>query len=395
MTPKLQVSLARLHREASVRSIQPHYLTERDYPWLRGVLEERGRFAGRKRGEWQLRIQDGLSNSAPRRKLSVALRVLDRLARDAVASAVPPRQIRAVLFREAACTADRDRALASAAKLLGVSEQTARDCLFADIAGERLLRPIQPISPEQLALRSNLELVADLLARALRVRLKASGKLAAVVRQAKRMGLLCHVGAAARQYEAELEISGPFALFRHTRIYARALTSLVPCLAGCQSFELEADCVVGPDEGLGRLVLRQGDPIFPTKDLPLLVSKVEERFAAAFAALAPTWQVVREPAALEAADSLIFPDLELRHRETGECWLLEIVGYWTPEYLHQKLAALRSARCDQLIVCIDEERRCSDAPLALDAHVLCYQRKLDPRAVLARIDPRACEERPL
>ena len=77
------------------------------------------------------------------------------------------------------------------------------------------------------------------------------------------------------------------------------------------------------------------------------------------------------------------------------CRRLEIVGYWTPEYLQKKLAALRAARCDRLIVCIDEERSCSNERLDLDACVLRYRRKLDPRAVLAKVDPPAYEALPL
>lgn len=377
-----------------MRSIQPNYVTERDYPWLRALIEERERFVGRKRGEWVARIAEGAPLEAPRRKLAVALSVLDRLARDTVTSAVPPRQVRAVLFREAASAVDRTLALTSAARKLGISEQTVEDCLFADLAGERLLTATDPISPEQLSLRCNLELVAQLLSRALCVRLNASGKVRAVVRHAKLMGLLCHASPGASKDDGLLEISGPFALFRHTRIYARALTSLVPRLAWCHSFRLEADCVLGAGDRIGRLVLRHGDPIFPARELPAFDSKLEERFAKSFAKLAPAWDVVREPVALAVGESLIFPDFELRHRSTGERWLLEIVGYWTPEYLQRKLAALRVARCDRLIVCIDDERRCSDEPLDLDAHVVRYRRTIDPRAVLAKIDPRAYEALP-
>jgi predicted nuclease of restriction endonuclease-like RecB superfamily len=268
-----------------VRAIQPNYLTERDYPWLRALVEERERFVGRKRSEWEQRIADGLSINAPRQKLSAALRVLQRLAPDAVKSAVAPRQIRAVLFREAA-TVDRRVALTNAAQKLGICEQTIEESVFADLAGERRLEAIQAPALDELALRSNVELIGQWLSRALRVRLKAAGKVRAVVRHAKLMGLLCHATSGGQKDEAELEISGPFALFRHTRIYARALTSLVPRLAWCHSFRLEADCVLGAGDRLGRLVLRHGDPLFPARELPAFDSKLEERFAKGFAKIA-------------------------------------------------------------------------------------------------------------
>lgn len=172
------------------------------------------------------------------------------------------------------------------------------------------------------------------------LRLKVSGKVRAVVRHAKLMGLLCRAVLGTTKDEALLEMSGPFALFRHTRIYARALSSILPRLGWCHSFRLEADCVLGIGDRVGRLVLCSGDPIFPARELPPFDSKVEERFSKAFGKIAPEWDAVREPVALEVGDTLVFPDFALRHRATGELWLLEIVSYWTPDYVQRKLATL-------------------------------------------------------
>lgn len=59
---------------------------------------------------------------------------------------------------------------------------------------------------------------------------------------------------------------------------------------------------------------------------------------------ADKWELVLEPAAVEAEGSLIFPDFALVHRHDPERrWLLEIAGFWTPGYLETKLARLRAA----------------------------------------------------
>lgn len=78
-------------------------------------------------------------------------------------------------------------------------------------------------------------------------------------------------------------------------------------------------------------------------------------------------------------------------RATGDSWLLEIAGYSTPDYIHKKLAALRRANLPKLIVAIDEERACTDEALGLDAQLVRFRRKLDPKAVLAIIDPTAAK----
>jgi len=57
-----------------------------------------------------------------------------------------------------------------------------------------------------------------------------------------------------------LEISGPFALFQNTRLYGHALGELIPLLAWCARFRLQADFVL--DGRRVALELATGDPIF-------------------------------------------------------------------------------------------------------------------------------------
>jgi predicted nuclease of restriction endonuclease-like RecB superfamily len=257
---------------------------ERDHPWLRALLDQRERFVGRKRGEWTIWIGEPLPVEAPRPKLDVALRVLDRLCPDQVQGKPTPREIRVVLFPEATREPERSRALARTASRLELSPGAVLERLFADLPDERVLIPLaEPRTPPQLALACNAELVASLLAAALRVRIHARGNVRAVVRHAKLVGLLCHTSPGDTKDEAVLEISGPYALFRHTRIYARALASLVPRLNWCSSYRLEADCVLQGGTSIGRLHLRSGDPIAPARELAPFDSKVEERFARSFA----------------------------------------------------------------------------------------------------------------
>ena len=86
----------------------------------------------------------------------------------------------------------------------------------------------------------------------------------------------------------------------------------------------------------------------------------------------------------DSADgTLIFPDFALQHRsDPARRWLLEIVGYWTPDYVARKLERYRSARLPNLILCIDEHRNCADADLPPAALVITFRRRLDPAAVL-------------
>ena len=96
--------------------------------------------------------------------------------------------------------------------------------------------------------------------------------------------------------------------------------------------------------------------------------------------------MVREPEPLTADSTLIFPDFALQHRaDPGRRWLVEIVGFWTPDYVARKLALYRQARVANLILCIDEARNCSEADLPPGALVVRFRRRVDPASVLRAI----------
>ncbi len=382
--------------------IVPGYFTEADHMWLRALVEVYLAYEGRKRGELVERLGDPLPMVAPIERVRVARQVLDRLWTFETSAAVTPRDARAALFVEAAGRSDRDAAVAVAALRLGVEPDALLRSLLADLPSERRVTAPKVVpSLVEVAQRGNLALVARLLRRALAVSVKGGSQVRRVVRQAKLKGLLCtvrrplHPGA-----REQLEISGPYVLFRQTTLYGRALASLVPLAMQCDDLELRAACVVADTAGTGggaetkTLILRAGDPIFPSEHAPGHDSKLEARFAREFTRAAPAWDVVREPVAVEAGSTLIFPDFELRHRWRPERrWLLELVGFWTPAYIADKLRRLREAKLERLILCIDSDRNCSDLELPPNAQVIRFRRRLDPRAVLAAIEPSELDPR--
>jgi predicted nuclease of restriction endonuclease-like RecB superfamily len=364
--------------------VVPHFLGEHDHPWLQALLEEHDRFIGRPQRELEARLREPLPCQSPPNKLRLAIQVLARLRRGQGNTAmVPPRRARALVFAEAArAAAPPHIVLSTVAASLGVTAGDLRDSLFADLPGERLVgAPAQPVSAVELALRSNLALVQALLFHATTVRIDVEGHTRALVRHAKWRGLICIVAERSGTSNPTLELSGPFALFRKTRLYGRALGELVPLLAWCPRFRLRAECVFS-----GRrltLQLGTGDPVFPASAPRLYDSRLEERFAREFRRLAPEWDVLREPEPIPADGTLIFPDFALQHRSNrARRWLLEIVGFWTPDYVTRKLALYRSARLSNLILCIDEQRNCAEADLPPGVLVLRFRRRVDAAAVL-------------
>ena len=363
--------------------VVPRFLGEHDHPWLRVLLEEHERFIGRPQRELEAHLREPLSFGGPPTRRKQAIQVLTKLRRGSHRrAAVPPRRARALVFAEAGRTEGSPATvLSTVAATLGVSAEELQDSLFADLPGERLIAPLQTLSPGELALRTNLALVQALLSRATSVRIEAEGNSRVLVRHAKLRGLICTVAKRSGAGDAVLDLSGPFALFHHTRLYGRALGELVPLLPWCRRFHLRGECAL---EGQRlTLELRPGDPIFPANEPRRYDSRLEEHFAREFRRLAPEWDVVREPEPVTVGSTMIFPDFALQHRsDTARRWLLEIVGFWTPDYVAKKLALYRRARLTNLILCIDENRNCAEADLPPGALVVQFRRRVNAAAVL-------------
>jgi predicted nuclease of restriction endonuclease-like RecB superfamily len=170
-------------------------------------------------------------------------------------------------------------------------------------------------------------------------------------------------------------------------VYGRALASLVPRLAWCHEYELSAACALGRGGQLSTLVLRSGDPIGTGRELARHDSRLEARFERDFRRATSDWDVIREPRPVASAGALIFPDFELVHRrDKNRRWLLEIVGFWTQKYLNEKLARLRAAGIERLVLCIDQNRHCAEDDLPADARIIRYKTRIDPQAVLAVVN---------
>ena len=122
------------------------YLGPRDEPWLRALLDEHARYAGRKRVELRERLREPLPVRSPKAKLRAAIKVLERAIPDIERPALVPRELRFRAFRAAAQGAGREAALTRIAQDLETTLDAVEAALFADLAGERRLGRTRPVA---------------------------------------------------------------------------------------------------------------------------------------------------------------------------------------------------------------------------------------------------------
>ncbi len=369
--------------------IVPDWLGPQDHPWLRDLLDRAEAATGKTLRELDRALADPGARPVPPRRLAMACHALRGRWSAALPEAeVPPRAARAAVFQASselrvAGGWSRAEALERAAERLRVDPAALDRSLLLDLPGERRTALDEPLpSPAELALHTNLALAQGLVRRARQVTVTALGNSRDLVRHVRLRGLLC----VARRVASgvELEISGPIALFRHTTLYGREQASVVPRLPWCERFALRAACLVRGSEAVLRL--GTGDPIFPSDPPRRFDSRLEETFAKELARRHPDWDLVREPEPVDAGGVLVFPDFALfRRAKPEQRWFVEVVGFWTPEYLEAKLARLAAAAGRGWIVCVDERLNCGTGELSPAVTVVRFRRKLDPDRVLERL----------
>jgi hypothetical protein len=305
--------------------------------------------------------------------------VLERHYKTRIETRLDPALVRARVFEEAArdYVLDRDAALDRAAHYLAAPVPAIVRALFADRRSARCI-----VSPEASPCASevvdayNLALVQGLLLRSELVAVDVREHVRAVVRFAKLAGLVCTTSLG--DDGTRIEVSGPLSILRHTTKYGFALATFFPAVVATTRFRLEARCILGGEPVT--VTIEATDRIARTHKLPRDAdSAVERALARDVRRLGGPWTLVREADAVVLGTRMFFPDFTLRHTD-GFAALVEVVGFYTPEYLRTKMEMLRAASSRPLIVCVDESLCCADGEVA--GTVLRFERRVDAAALI-------------
>jgi len=371
----------------------PHYLIPRDEPWVRDVMSELDSLIGKTALDIDEAFSGRISDAArvarvPARTVKGLWQICLRIWKLKSMAAARPSRVRSVVFDFAVALPAREEALEAAATKLGLSREQVLASLFADRpAARRLQAPASVPSSVEVVQRYNLALLQGLLLHSREVVVHARSHVRSVVRFARLKRLLCTYDSNAEGLR--LTLSGPLSVLRHTTKYGHALATFVPSAIATPGWSFEARCILEGGREV-RLVSSSCDPIASTHVLPRDVdSLVERHLLRDFRRLGSSWTIARETAALQIGGRVFFPDFGLTRGSSRV--LVEIVGYYTPEYLESKLRTFREARLESMIVCIDETLDCGDEQVVAGA-VLRYRQRVDAVALLDAAERLAGDE---
>lgn len=330
-----------------------------------------------------------------------------------VETPVDPVELRARLFRrgpaydfpQSPYHGNRDRVLREAAVEYNVNPGQLEHILYADRTAAYLLTDPGPAwTPDSLIARYNLELARAALYWADQMTVHIYDGFKDFWKFVKLFKLMFEgtVIAAERSSEGSIRhrfqgynvmLDGPISPFvAATTRYGRQLGAFLPALFLGSRWRMWA--TVRVPNFRKRLVYYLDDSVDLVSHFKAsgeFDSKMEANFATEFhekfGDARGQWLLTREDEVILLGDTVMIPDFALTHKKDGRRAVIEIVGFWHPEYLERKIAKAKAANRQDLILLVYEgvnlgRERLQDVP----AQVLYFKNKPVLKEVMAVVE---------
>ena len=266
---------------------------------------------------------------------------------------------------------------------LGVSWDQIEQALYADVlAYQRLEEFAGYPNPGALLSRYNVAQLQACLYKAQSMTVLATDDLKTVIRYAK-LARLLHDIVRLGPSKYRIEFSGPATVLRGTRRYGVNFAKFLPALLACKGWKMTASLRT-PWNQPAKLVLCDKDGF--TSHLPGpddFDSALEESFAKKFGTERNGWQLIREGEIFYDRQKTFVPDFTFRHKDGTEV-SLEIVGFWTPEYLTQKRKTLQQFRHHKILIAVPKKSIREGATLA--KNILTYKTALKLKSLMQALE---------
>ncbi len=270
------------------------------------------------------------------------------------------------------------------AKEIGIPWATIKKLFFADLNEYHRLQSFEGYEePGKLLSRYNVAQAQAVLYDATIMTVKTSGDFKTILRYAKLAGLM-HSIERVEPNSYRFSFDGPASLHSETHRYGVAMAKFLPGLLSCKGWEMVA--WLKPTKWNKRLQFTLNDRcglnsnVEPPADFD---SDVERMFFAQWnEAPRGGWRLGRERNVLHSGQRVFVPDFDFVHAD-GRKVLLEVVGYWTPEYLAHKVETIEKFRSENIFLAV-QESLARKLPIGLGL-VIPYKKHIAINAVLEQL----------
>lgn len=276
----------------------------------------------------------------------------------------------------------RNDVLEYLSKKLNLDPEEMINRLYGDLPENHILVSFKT-SHDHMSLlkRYNLALAQGLLYRSQQMKIQLHSDYRVVFQYIKLAGLM-HWIRPVHPKGYEIVINGPGSLLTLTQRYGVRMAAFLPGLILAKDWQMWAEIASPHGPKNFHLNNRCGLTSHYT-NLPPFDSKIEKFFYDKFTRKKRTWTIEREGSLIDLGDTVFIPDFTFQH-EDGRIVFMEIVGYWTPEYLGKKLQKLRQFKEKNLILAVNSQLNCSRDDF--NAEVIFYRTGIKLGDVLKVLD---------
>lgn len=301
---------------------------------------------------------------------------------------IDPQALRSFLYKNGFVTTEEERnnLLVMASHEFGVPVEEIESSFWADRDEYQNVCCVSDISAPDLVREYNLSLTQTLLFDALSLEFTTTGNYQEILRSIKYMGLMYEIKT--ENDTMKIQVTGPVSLFKKTKKYGTSLAKIIPTIMKAPSWDIRAQIeteVAGEPRIYIFELSSSKKEFFPEVEehTEHFDSAVEEDFVKRFSSLRKDWEIKREPTILKAGPSAMIPDFSLERR--GEKCYIEIVGFWTPEYLKKKTEKVTSLN-EEILLCVNKELQCTRKDFKTkNVDIIFYDKRVPMRPILDRI----------
>jgi predicted nuclease of restriction endonuclease-like RecB superfamily len=351
---------------------------------------------GRSRAELERALDEYIGVGTDYKILRGLIKLLQDRCEFETAAAKDPAEIRRAVFMKSAAHHPvvnneelRSRLIGEVAVELDCSPEEVMNGLYADLTGKQRLVAFESMSAPELLDRYNLAQAQALLYRCseiwLRIESQEPGVTRRIFGEIKAFRLIHAIsGEASSGYE--IQLSGPVSIFHRSQKYGVQMAVFLPALllypgwrmratigtkSGPAYFELDSD----QDRLRSHYVSEDLQPINPAL-AKLLVD---------WRKLDGEWDGRLNQEVIDLGHTAFVPDLVFTSNQ-GRPIYFEMLGYWTPRSLNERLVEFSRAGFSDYVIAASEEMRCSrEGPSQLPPNVYLYKKSLNARELQARL----------
>jgi uncharacterized protein len=291
-------------------------------------------------------------------------------------------------------TKTRQEIMQEIATELETTTEQLEQAIFADRAANYILRDVGPgWTSEELIMRYNLELARGVLYWASEIIIEVASNYKDLWHFIK----LCKLMFWAEPIEDggyHITIDGPISPFVSSTLrYGRQMAVFLPALLLCERWRLLAQ--VRPPQAQTMMIYRLDHTSALRshfKHAGMFDSQLEANFAHEFEQKIGEkrghWQLRRESDVLLLGDTVMIPDFALvDEQDENRKILIELVGFWHPQYLRRKIEKVRAANCAHLLLLVYKKLNVTEEDFKDAAsEVIFFQQKPVMKEVMETVE---------